>query len=137
MAWISSLLVLALGIQLCTGIILDDIVDLERLKLKFDFIIVGGGTGGSVIANRLSENPNYSILVLEAGGSNADVLNIMVPFFCPRTTPNTPQDWNYTTTPQAALNNVSIAYARGFGLGGSSSVNYMVYAQQSSTYYMF
>ncbi|KAJ7878659.1 aryl alcohol oxidase [Mycena leptocephala] len=135
MAWISSLLVLALGIQLCTGIILDDIVDLERLKLKFDFIIVGGGTAGSVIANRLSENPNYSILVLEAGGSNADVLNVMVPFFCPRATPNTPQDWNYTTTPQVALNNVFIAYTRGFGLGGSSSVNYMVYARGSKEDY--
>jgi hypothetical protein len=42
MTRISSLLVLALGISLCTGIILDDIVDLERLNLKFDFIIVGG-----------------------------------------------------------------------------------------------
>ncbi|KAJ7908751.1 alcohol oxidase [Mycena leptocephala] len=135
MTRISSLLVLALGISLCTGIILDDIVDLERLNLKFDFIIVGGGTAGSVIANRLSENPNYSILVLEAGGPNADVLNVMVPFFCPRATPNTPQDWNYTTTPQAALNNVSIAYARGFGLGGSSSVNYMVYARGSKEDY--
>ncbi|KAJ7020245.1 alcohol oxidase [Mycena alexandri] len=102
MAWIVTFLVL--WFHLSWAAIIEDVADLVKLKLDFDFIVVGGGTAGNVIANRLSENPNYSVLVLEAGGSNAGVLDIIVPFFCPLATPNTPQDWNYTTTPQTGLN---------------------------------
>ncbi|KAJ7878671.1 aryl-alcohol oxidase precursor [Mycena leptocephala] len=131
MAWLSSLLLLTLGIARCSGAILESTTDLDQLNLEFDFIVVGGGTAGNVVANRLSENPDHSVLVLEAGGSNADVLDIIVPFYCSRATPNTPQDWNFTTTPQAGLNGRSIAYNRGFVLGGSSSVNYMVYTRGS------
>ncbi|KAJ6559888.1 hypothetical protein B0H19DRAFT_1069608 [Mycena capillaripes] len=131
MAWLNSILVLALEATLCSAIILDNVADLKKLNLTFDFIVVGGGNAGNVVANRLSENPNDSILVLEAGGSDVDILNVQVPFFCPRATPNTPQDWNYTTTPQLGLNGRSIAYNRGFVLGGSSSVNYMVYTRGS------
>ncbi|KAJ7045934.1 aryl-alcohol-oxidase from pleurotus Eryingii [Mycena alexandri] len=90
-----------------------------------------GGTAGNVVANRLTENPGTSVLILEAGGSNAGVLDIIVPFFCPRATPNTPQDWNYTTVPQVGMNGRSISYPRGHVLGGSSSVNYMVYTRGS------
>ncbi|KAJ7773871.1 aryl-alcohol oxidase-like protein [Mycena metata] len=94
-------------------------------------IIEDGGTAGNVVANRLSENPDHSVLVLEAGGSNAGVLDIIVPFFGPLATPNTPQDWNYTTAPQVGLNGRSVPYPRGFVLGGSSSVNYLVYSRGS------
>ncbi|KAJ7919791.1 aryl-alcohol-oxidase from pleurotus Eryingii [Mycena leptocephala] len=139
MAWLSSILFLTLGITLCSSAILESITDLDQLNLEFDFIVVGdtdfylceGGTAGNVVANRLSEDPDRSVLVLEAGGSNADVLDIIVPFYGPRATPNTPQDWNFTTTPQAGLNGRSLAYNRGFVLGGSSSVNYMVYTRGS------
>ncbi|KAJ7708145.1 GMC oxidoreductase-domain-containing protein [Mycena rosella] len=93
--------------------------------------VLPSGTAGNVIANRLSENPKNQVLVLEAGGSNADVLDIIVPLFCTRATPNTPQDWNYTTTPQTAFNGRSVPYPRGFVLGGTSSVNYMVYTRGS------
>ncbi|KAJ7881442.1 aryl-alcohol oxidase [Mycena leptocephala] len=131
MAWLSSILFLTLGISLCSSAILESITDLDQLNLEFDFIVVGGGTAGNVVANRLSEDPDRSVLVLEAGGSNADVLDIIVPFYGTRATPNTPQDWNFTTTPQAGLNGRSLAYNRGFVLGGSSSVNYMVYTRGS------
>ncbi|KAJ7918986.1 aryl-alcohol oxidase [Mycena leptocephala] len=131
MAWLSSFLILALRATLCSSALLESIADLNKLNLKFDFIVVGGGTAGNVVANRLSENPANSVLVLEAGGSNANVLDIIVPLFGPRATPDTPQDWNYTTTPQAGFGGRSIAYPRGFVLGGSSSVNYMAYTRGS------
>ncbi|KAJ7049706.1 alcohol oxidase [Mycena amicta] len=109
----------------------ENVADVKKLKTKFDFIVVGGGTAGNVVANRLSENPKHSVLVLEAGGSNAGVLAIEAPLLCVIATPDTAQDWNYTTTPQVGLNNRSIVYPRGHVLGGSSSVNYMAYTRGS------
>ncbi|KAJ7282840.1 aryl-alcohol-oxidase from pleurotus Eryingii [Mycena rebaudengoi] len=131
MTWASLLTVVALGTTVCSGAIVENVAALTKLNLKFDFIVVGGGTAGNVVANRLSENKDNSVLVLEAGGSNANVLDIIVPFYVTRATPNTAQDWNYTTTPQAGLGGRSIPYPRGFVLGGSSSVNDMVYTRGS------
>ncbi|KAF9257052.1 aryl-alcohol-oxidase from pleurotus Eryingii [Marasmius fiardii PR-910] len=99
---------------------------------------MSGGTAGLVVANRLSENPNVSILVIEAGVSNKDgvnVSNIQVPFFCTRAAPRTLYDWNYTTVPQAQLNGRSVDYNRGHVLGGSSSINNMAYTRGSSEDY--
>ncbi|KAJ7195565.1 GMC oxidoreductase-domain-containing protein [Mycena rebaudengoi] len=131
MAWGRFLTVLGLGTTICSAAIVENVAALSKLNLKFDFIVVGGGTAGNVIANRLSENKDHSVLVLEAGGSNANVQDLIIPFDCIRATPNTPQDWNYTTTPQAGLSGRSVVYPRGFVLGGSSSVNYMVYTRGS------
>ncbi|KAJ6594334.1 alcohol oxidase [Mycena capillaripes] len=135
MGCLTLFVLLAVQSTLCWAALYENVADLTKLDLKFDFIIVGGGTAGNVIANRLSENPNHSILVLEAGGSNAGVLDIIVPLYCTRATPNTPQDWNYTTTPQENLNGRVIPYTRGFVLGGSSSVNYMAYTRGSKEDY--
>ncbi|KAJ6602929.1 aryl-alcohol oxidase-like protein [Mycena sp. CBHHK59/15] len=130
MALLSFLTILAFA-AICWADVLENIADLKKLNLKpFDFIVVGGGTAGCVIANRLSENPDYSVLVLEAGG-HADSLNLIVPFYGLKSVPDTLQDWNYTTTPQVNLNDRSLAYPRGFVLGGSSSVNDMVYTRGS------
>ncbi|KAJ3569077.1 hypothetical protein NP233_g5293 [Leucocoprinus birnbaumii] len=98
----------------------------------FDFVIIGGGTAGSVVANRLTENSTFNVLVLEAGISNEGILETIVPFYSDHVVPFTPWDWNYTTVPQPGLNNRSIAYPRGHVLGGTSSVNYMTYTRGSS-----
>ncbi|KAK0479254.1 aryl-alcohol oxidase precursor [Armillaria novae-zelandiae] len=109
---------------------------LQELPTRdFDFIIVGGGTAGNVIANRLTEDPGLSVLVLEAGASTADVLLSQVPFFWPRLVPGTVWDWNFSTTEQPGLNGRSVPLPRGFGLGGSSAVNAMFYTRGSSQDY--
>ncbi|KAJ7149767.1 aryl-alcohol oxidase [Mycena crocata] len=97
---------------------------------SFDFVIVGAGAGGSVIANRLTENPHTSVLLLEAGPSNIGVIESIVPML-PSSIADQ-YDWNYTTTPQVGLGGRSISYPRGHMLGGCTSVNYMAYTRGSS-----
>ncbi|KAF4576250.1 hypothetical protein EYR36_004227 [Pleurotus pulmonarius] len=96
---------------------------------QFDFVIVGGGTAGNVIANRLTEDPRFSVLVLEAGPSNIGVLDSEVPGFNSNLLPPGPYNWNYTTVPQEGLNGRSMSYIRGFMLGGTSSLNAMFYTR--------
>ncbi len=92
----------------------------------FDYIIVGGGTAGCVLANRLSQDDDVSVLLLEAGGKD-DWIWIHIPvgyLYCignPRT------DWCFLTEVESGLNGRSILYARGRVLGGSSSINAMIY----------
>ena len=92
---------------------------------QFDFIIVGAGSAGCVLANRLSENPNYKVLLLEAGGPDKD-LNIKIPAGFPKLFKGK-CDWAYHTVPQAGLNNRQIFQPRGKVLGGCSSINAMIY----------
>jgi choline dehydrogenase len=93
---------------------------------SFDYVIVGAGTAGCVLANRLSADPDVSVLLLEAGGRD-DWIWIHIPvgyLYCignPRT------DWCYRTESDPGLNGRSILYARGKVLGGCSSINAMLY----------
>lgn len=103
-------------------------------KREYDYIIVGAGAAGSVLANRLSASPRNVVLVIEAGPSDTVNPVIPIPFLCP-TLANTVVDWNYTTVPQAGLDNRSIAYSRGKTLGGSTSINYMVWSRGPSDDY--
>ncbi|KAF8075341.1 aryl-alcohol oxidase precursor [Lyophyllum atratum] len=101
-------------------------------NIKFDFIVVGGGNSGNVVANRLTENPKINVLVLEAGPSNEGALVSEIPLLSPKLTQPSPYEWNYTTTPQPGLAGRSIAYPRGHILGGSSSTNWLVYTRGTS-----
>ncbi|KAF8067881.1 aryl-alcohol oxidase precursor [Lyophyllum atratum] len=106
-----------------------EIISSLQQNTRYDFVIVGGGTAGNVIANRLTENPKFKVLLLEAGGSQEGVIAAMIPFLGGTLTPNTPYDWNYTTTPQVGLGGRSIPYPRGHILGGCSTVNYVMYTR--------
>ncbi|EDR09885.1 uncharacterized protein LACBIDRAFT_318175 [Laccaria bicolor S238N-H82] len=117
----------------------------------YDYVIVGAGNAGNVIASRLSEDPRTSILVLEAGvraswrawflswyqHSRPICDQTACPPFGNETEHllDTPYDWNYTVTPQKGLNGRTFPYNRGKILGGSSSVNYMVHQYGSSEDY--
>ncbi|KAH9020672.1 aryl-alcohol-oxidase from pleurotus Eryingii [Lactarius hengduanensis] len=94
----------------------------------YTYIVVGSGPGGSVLANRLSANPNNRVLLIEAGPSDSVNPNIRVPFLCTTLVP-ADVSYNETTVPQTGFGGRSIGYPRGRTLGGSSSVNYMVWTR--------
>nr|VWO99079.1 Alcohol oxidase [Ganoderma boninense] len=98
---------------------------------QYDYVVVGAGPGGSVVASRLSENPGTNVLLIEAGPSDDGVFGIEVPLLATGLQPNTLYDWNYTTTPQSGLDGRDVVYPRGRVLGGSSSINLMIWTRGS------
>ena len=94
--------------------------------IQTDYVIVGAGTAGCVLANRLSADPANQVVLLEAGG-NDDYFWIGIPVGYLFTIDNPRTDWCYRTEPQPGLNGRRIGYARGKVLGGCSSINAMVY----------
>jgi choline dehydrogenase len=92
----------------------------------YDYIIVGAGTAGCVIASRLSEDPKVRVLLIEAGRRDTH-WSIRIPSAIGRNYKSGPYNWGFWSTPQKHLNDRVIVQARGRVLGGSSSVNGMVY----------
>jgi choline dehydrogenase-like flavoprotein len=96
-----------------------------HMQQKFDYIIIGAGSAGCVLAARLSEDPNVRVALLEAGGPD-DAPQISMPVAFPQLF-KTQYDWDYTTEPEQSLRERRIYLPRGRTLGGSSSMNAMIY----------
>lgn len=101
------------------------IVDDEH---TYNYIIIGAGSAGCVLANRLSTNPHHQILLIEAGGSDQRP-DIRIPTGYAFTYSNPKVNWCYQTEPDPGLNNRSAYWPRGKVIGGSSSINAMAYVR--------
>ncbi|MDX1453904.1 MAG: choline dehydrogenase [Gammaproteobacteria bacterium] len=93
---------------------------------EFDFIVVGAGSAGCVLANRLSADPSNRVLLIEAGGADRSPY-IHMPAGLPKLAANLALNWNYYTEPQQGLAGRKLWWPRGKVLGGSSSINAMCY----------
>jgi choline dehydrogenase len=98
---------------------------MKRLEGDFDYIVVGAGTAGCILANRLSADPEKRVLILEAGGSDNWIwFHIPVGYLFAIGNPRS--DWMFRTEPEAGLNGRSLAYPRGKVIGGCSAINAMI-----------
>jgi choline dehydrogenase len=102
-----------------------------ELKSRYDFIICGSGSSGSVVARRLAENPDVSVLLLEAGGSD-DTPSVTEAAQW-RTNLGSERDWNFQAQPNAYLNGRSMPMNMGKVLGGGSSINAMYWVRGHKT----
>jgi choline dehydrogenase-like flavoprotein len=97
----------------------------RTLEGDFDYIVVGAGTAGCILANRLSANSKHRVLLLEAGGDDNWIwFHIPVGYLFAIGNPRS--DWMFRTEPEAGLNGRSLAYPRGKVIGGSSAINAMI-----------
>jgi choline dehydrogenase len=96
--------------------------------LQYDFVIVGAGSAGCALANRLSANPKHSVALIEAGGRDSSPwIHIPVGYF--KTIKNPALNWMYRTEPDPGLNGRALNWPRGKTLGGSSSINGLLYVR--------
>ncbi len=98
------------------------------MKKTFDYIVIGSGAAGSIVATRLAEDPGVSVLVLEAGITDSTV-TVRMPGAQVYPLGDAKRTWSFETGPEPELNNRTITHVRGRMLGGSSSLNGMVYVR--------
>src|SRR6202171_1534310 len=98
---------------------------MKRLEGDFDYIVVGAGTAGCIVANRLSTDRNNHVLVLEAGG-NDNWIWFHIPVGYLFAIGNPRADWMFETEKEAGLNGRSLKYPRGKVVGGASAINAMI-----------
>jgi len=106
----------------------------ETIDGDYDYIIVGAGSSGCVLANRLSAHPSRRVLLLEAGGRD-DWIWYHIPVGYLFAVGNPRSDWMFKTEPEEGLNGRSINYPRGKVIGGSSSINAMIYMRGQAADY--
>ena len=103
-------------------------INQKHLRKEYDFIVVGGGSAGCVIANRLTENPNWSVLLLEAGGYESELTDVPVLSLYLH---KSRYDWKYRSQPMTtacgAMKDHRSCWTRGKVIGGSSVLNTMLY----------
>jgi len=105
--------------------------DVAPIEGEFDYIIVGAGSAGCVLANRLSADPDNRVLLLEAGGRD-NWIWFHIPVGYLFAIGNSRSDWMFRTEPEPGLNGRSLSYPRGKVIGGSSAINAMVYMRGQS-----
>ncbi|KAK3904712.1 hypothetical protein C8A05DRAFT_13459 [Staphylotrichum tortipilum] len=96
------------------------------LDLPFDYIVVGGGTAGLVVASRLTEDSSVRVLVIEAGADRTADPFVLTPGLVAALYGKDEYDWNFSSPPQPTLNNRCVNQARGRMLGGSSALNFLM-----------
>ncbi len=102
--------------------------------MEFDYVIIGAGSAGCVLANRLSDGGKHQVALLEAGGRDSSPwIHVPVGYF--KTMGNPKTDWGYETEPDPGLNGRSLKWPRGRVLGGSSSINGLLYVRGQAADY--
>ncbi|TZG27394.1 GMC family oxidoreductase [Sphingomonas montanisoli] len=102
--------------------------------LEADYVIIGAGSAGCVLANRLSEDPNVSVVLLEAGGKS-DTLLVNMPVGSVKLMGNPDYDWMYLTEPDPSIKGRQVLWISGKMLGGGSAINGTIYIRGSKTDY--